>query len=155
MPIKKRFEFVKAQDMCINCLNRGHEISNCKASTCKTCNKRHHSLLHFINEESNIPSIEDFQNENASNTVNLHSQLNAETLLSTALISIIDSYGVSHTCRALLDCGSQSNYMTEELANRLQFRRNPVNIPILGIGNNQSTISAIINANINSKFTNF
>ncbi|XP_004930224.2 uncharacterized protein LOC101738759 [Bombyx mori] len=47
----ERFQFVKSNNLCINCLSRGHRVSACRsASLCKKCNSKHHTLLCFGNE---------------------------------------------------------------------------------------------------------
>lgn len=44
----ERFKFVKANNLCINCLSAGHRISACGSnSLCKKCNMKHHTLLCF------------------------------------------------------------------------------------------------------------
>ncbi|CAB3240781.1 unnamed protein product [Arctia plantaginis] len=43
-----RFKFVKANNLCINCLGAGHRLSACRSnSLCKKCNSKHHTLLCF------------------------------------------------------------------------------------------------------------
>jgi hypothetical protein len=43
----ERFSFVKANNLCVNCLGT-HKFSDCGSkNTCKSCNKKHHSLLHL------------------------------------------------------------------------------------------------------------
>ena len=43
----ERYEFVRKQRLCFNCLSPKHKSRDCKSKhTCKVCNKKHHSLLH-------------------------------------------------------------------------------------------------------------
>ncbi|XP_055605769.1 uncharacterized protein LOC129753943 [Uranotaenia lowii] len=42
-----RFELVKKNGLCINCLKGTHQARNCSSGSCKSCSKRHHSLLHL------------------------------------------------------------------------------------------------------------
>lgn len=53
-----RYQLVKSNNGCINCLSFMHQTSRCKSqSRCKVCNKKHHSFLHFDNKPiSNQPS---------------------------------------------------------------------------------------------------
>lgn len=47
MSIGDRRDAVKKDKICFNCLVPGHYISECKnRMKCRTCNKRHHTLLH-------------------------------------------------------------------------------------------------------------
>lgn len=43
----ERYSQVKSLRLCVNCLKPGHSLIECKASSCKTYNKKHNSLLHF------------------------------------------------------------------------------------------------------------
>lgn len=46
MTVEKRNQIAKKHHLCFNCLKK-HNLSECKSYiTCKTCNKKHHSLLH-------------------------------------------------------------------------------------------------------------
>lgn len=43
----QRFEVAKKQGLCINCLKGSHLAKNCSSGSCKSCAKKHHSLLHL------------------------------------------------------------------------------------------------------------
>lgn len=44
----ERYEIIKNLKACINCLADSHATMNCTSTKkCRTCNKTHHSLLHF------------------------------------------------------------------------------------------------------------
>lgn len=46
LAVNSRFDLAKKYHLCFNCLKK-HTKNDCKSkSTCKNCNKRHHSLLH-------------------------------------------------------------------------------------------------------------
>ncbi|XP_058817780.1 uncharacterized protein LOC131681089 [Topomyia yanbarensis] len=45
---KQRFEFVKRHGLCINCLKGNHLARDCSSGSCKTCARKHHSLLHLM-----------------------------------------------------------------------------------------------------------
>ncbi|XP_062557315.1 uncharacterized protein LOC134222188 [Armigeres subalbatus] len=44
---QQRFEVVKKHRLCINCLKGTHQAKNCSSGSCKSCAKKHHSLLHL------------------------------------------------------------------------------------------------------------
>ena len=49
MTVEQRQKLVKDLDVCGNCLRTTHTTPNCRSRyTCKTCSKRHHSLLHVV-----------------------------------------------------------------------------------------------------------
>jgi len=68
--------------------------------------------------------------DNAYNAV-MHD--NAYKILATAVVYIADENGRERECVALLDGGSQSNFMTTSLCQRLNLTTVRVNIPIIGI----------------------
>jgi hypothetical protein len=44
--VKQRFEFIRNASLCTNCLGKGHSLSECSASSCRICGKRHNTYLH-------------------------------------------------------------------------------------------------------------
>ena len=45
---EKRLQMAKQQSACTNCLTVGHKPKDCRSiKRCRTCNGRHHSLLHL------------------------------------------------------------------------------------------------------------
>ena len=52
-----RITKVKELQLCINCLKPGHKAATCENThSCKTCNKRHNSLLH-LNSQNPCPDL--------------------------------------------------------------------------------------------------
>lgn len=48
-----RFKCVKENKACVNCLSIKHKTSDCSSKTkCRSCNQRHHTLLHFDKKSS-------------------------------------------------------------------------------------------------------
>lgn len=43
----ERFDMVKRFGLCINCMKGTHLVKDCFSGTCKTCGRKHHSLLHL------------------------------------------------------------------------------------------------------------
>lgn len=52
----QRLEKIKDKKLCINCINVGHFISECKAGMCKHCRRKHNTLLHFENTQEALTS---------------------------------------------------------------------------------------------------
>lgn len=68
-----------------------------------------------------ITEFDDFLPACVSNFVSTHSTEHSFDVLAwTALIDVFVRNGDVHTCRALLDSGSQLNLNSHELANRLE-----------------------------------
>ena len=148
---EKRLEAAKAAQLCTNCLRNNHTTSNCKSISCQKCKKRHNTLLHSDRSDK--------KEENSSPaTVNTHcsnSNYQSTVLLSTAEIYIANDNKDWVKCRALLDSGSQSNFITEKLYQKLNIRSDKIDIPVIGINGTKTSISKIINTNIGSVHNKF
>jgi hypothetical protein len=70
-------------------------------------------------------------------------------LLLTVQLKIKDCKGNLHTCRVLLDCGSQSNFITESSVRWLGLKQTWNQVPIMGI--NDAT--SVTNYNVNLEIT--
>lgn len=69
--VDDRRKFIKENNLCFNCLKYGHNVYNCSSKfSCRVCNKRHHSLVHFPEVTSNA-SINDGDVSNSKSV--LHS----------------------------------------------------------------------------------
>nr|XP_029725374.1 uncharacterized protein LOC115265232 [Aedes albopictus] len=76
-----------------------------------------------------------------------------EILLSTAIVELQDSSGSYHLCRALLDSGSQSSFVTESVVRRLRLRRERVRAPVIGISGDRRVVSHQAVAQIKSMYS--
>lgn len=75
-----------------------------------------------------------------------------QVLLATALVSAESRNGHNHVLRALLDEGSQGNFVTESTVNDLKLKRTPIRGQISGVGGDKGLISkAIVTLNIKSR----
>lgn len=118
-------------------------LKDCVAQVCKICAKRHNTLLHIQranNTKERIDKIAQI-NSNAGLSVNHTIKDDFEALLSTATVLIKNGEENWQKCRALLDSGSQSNFITKHLAEKLNLQLFQTNIPVVGIGNSASSIS--------------
>lgn len=165
--INERFDEVKKLKLCTNCLRLGHFSSACKSFSCKFCKKRHNALLHH-NKQSDeaLSSNGDSSSQKRSAQSNSDSSENDENLnvalcsyksepnilLTTAVINIENREGNWIQCRALLDNGSQSNFMTKELFNNLKLKKEEIDIPVKGIGITLSQISGRVHTRIKSNY---
>ncbi|GFW16296.1 integrase catalytic domain-containing protein [Trichonephila clavipes] len=69
-------------------------------------------------------------------------------LLSTAICFIRDSFGKMQEVRALLDGGSTSNFISQQCMNRLNLKREKINILVSGLNNSELMIKSHVNATI-------
>ncbi|XP_062704362.1 uncharacterized protein LOC134286717 [Aedes albopictus] len=63
-----RLDFAKKHRLCINCLRGGHMAKDCRSSLCRTCGKKHHSMLHLPKPVSNSAIITPPNEEQMPNT---------------------------------------------------------------------------------------
>jgi hypothetical protein len=141
-----RYDDVRNFKLCVNCLKGGHDAKACQSRTCKTCGKRHHTTLHFPKRET----------ASGSNVNNHCESTETTVLLTTAVIKVRDNSGQLHKARALLDNGSQQNFIREDLCKKLGISLVPHSTKIRGIGSvtNQTTQSAEIRFNsVDNSFT--
>ncbi|XP_062713174.1 uncharacterized protein LOC134290145 [Aedes albopictus] len=169
MTVSDRMEMTKKRNLCFNCLKRGHRVGQCRSRACTVsgCGKRHHTLLHFeeISSEQPVPirSAAEQQEDVAPQltpsisgiSIAMPSQRvhEKEILLSTAIVELQDSSGSYHLCRALLDSGSQSSFVTESVVRRLRLRRERVRAPVIGISGDRRVVSHQAVAQIKSMYS--
>lgn len=161
MNVENRIKKISELKVCKNCFRTNHTVDQCKARKCNQCDRSHNSLLHRnntkmgkniqINKEDNasdnipIDIIEGRGNDketelssiaNAMSFTSVYTERaknNKQVLLATAIIQILGKDGIWYTCRALLDSGSQSNFITEETMKKFNLPRKRVNLPITGV----------------------
>lgn len=130
LPFSQRVEKVQALKACWNCLRMGHGVKACISKyRCRTCNKRHHTLIHQPSEgrKDNIPltqsttmsPLESFTGFGSTpqGTSSSLEQSNM-VLLGTARVLVRGPRGDFHYARAVLDSGSQHTFITSTLAQK-------------------------------------
>nr|CAH7748484.1 unnamed protein product [Callosobruchus chinensis] len=179
MPPDSRLREVNKMKRCTNCLRRGHSKSDCRSQGCKKCNGRHNTLLHDDNlrnppatsgvarsggqngsnsqiqgsdsDDSIVHGNNDDNSvQSAGLAVNHCRNLEPQILLSTANILIKDGSNRWHECRALLDSGSQPNFITTRLMSQLRLDSTDAGIPVIGVGNSTTRIAKRVRTEIKS-----
>ncbi|XP_075167412.1 uncharacterized protein LOC142239506 [Haematobia irritans] len=162
MNAQARSNFVRDNKICLNCLSYTHVRNECKSKfLCTTCNKNHHTLLHFSN--SNSKSSPPKPPSNSTATVNTNqaieqpstsnhvsdqnvtrtsahyisnnNHLSENTLLPTAIVSITHN-GDIFSARAFLDQGSEKTFISRRLQQRLSLPTEPKSFEIRGMSGN-------------------
>ncbi|XP_055645178.1 uncharacterized protein LOC129781512 [Toxorhynchites rutilus septentrionalis] len=184
MSVDDREKVLRTHSLCRNCFRKGHRAKNCQSKiSCRRCKDRHHTLVCFRTEEdthSRFVTVSRSPNRNqtkenqgpscsassqSSQVINLSakkviagetiSKHSTKVLLATAVVMVRDTNGNQYPARALLDSGSESNFMTERLSQKLRVTRERVNIPVLGIGEVASKVKQRIRATILSRVSGF
>ncbi|XP_018400225.1 PREDICTED: uncharacterized protein LOC108777761 [Cyphomyrmex costatus] len=137
-----RSKEIKGLKLCFNCFKKGHSIEACNFTTCRMCHKKHNTLLHVSSgedtkeksqtESSSINPM--VSTEQSSTSVTHYAARQCDRgLLATAIVEVQDNEGNFQECRAFLDPGSQSNFMTKELCERLCLHQQKNYMQIRGI----------------------
>jgi Pao retrotransposon peptidase/Family of unknown function (DUF5641)/Protein of unknown function (DUF1759)/Putative peptidase (DUF1758)/Integrase zinc binding domain len=183
MSVDERHKIVQNNRLCMNCFNPAHIARQCTSKhRCKTCDKPHHTMLHFDKSIGSDPfrfeqnpgfSAETkpfvpFQMTKTTNEapgtsksnialVSCHSFVprRRNTFLSTIVIEVKDEEGRFQEARALLDNGSEDNLMTESLARKLGIKCTDVNLRLTGVGEKTSSVKQQTSATISSRYGHF
>ncbi|XP_029171730.1 uncharacterized protein LOC114941055 [Nylanderia fulva] len=144
----ERFELIRLNRRCINCFSAKHVVRECTSPrTCKHCQKKHHSLLHFDTSANQGDTVESAVATTSSDSINsdvtTHLSTNmvspqAAILLATARVRVHSPQGRVVTVRALIDQGSAVTLITESIAQCLRLPRVKQAVRIAGIGDKQS-----------------
>ncbi|XP_038119990.1 uncharacterized protein LOC119770017 [Culex quinquefasciatus] len=141
----QRTEKLKAHRLCFNCLQKGHSAKECRSkNSCRKCEKRHHTLLHFENaqparsshaqsapkQEESKPnvspkpeSVEPLPSGSSATSCVCNQPQDSQVFLMTAIAQVVDNSGVEHQCRILLDCASQVSTIRAGFAAKLDLPR--------------------------------
>lgn len=134
---------MKQLKLCVNCLCTGHIAKDCQSSSCRKCTSRHNTLFH----ENKV--------SNESPVALLSGDVNIQVLLSTAIVNVFDLSGKKRRCRALLDSGRQSHFITSNFCKRLRIKPKDVDISITGINKAAANINSKCNIKLQYLHTPF
>lgn len=170
-----RFAFVRKKQMCRKCLRTTCDRS-CNFS-CSVCKKAHHSTIHidFSKKLSSTPAPSKETGKSnlpVSNTVLLKETMTKFTLmcagwvgslvtddlyslLATAVVEVSSSNSPTSSTRAVVDGGSQYNFITNKLARQLHASLKNASYEIRGIGNMLSTADKCTTVTIKSRYSSF
>lgn len=195
-----RFEFVKKHNLCTNCISNGHRALNCSSGSCRKCNMKHHTLLHFsksnqslksenVNKSSHpttLPSASTSKSLTASennnsrfndlsppcqvsketkssssfhigNVLSTHVEEDLklpETILATILLWVRSDKGYRIQCRALLDSGSQRNFVSQRMCQLLKASKQSINHSVSGFSGHVNNVRWLTNLSIHSRYNN-
>ncbi|XP_018368747.1 PREDICTED: uncharacterized protein LOC108764844 [Trachymyrmex cornetzi] len=114
------------------------------------------SATEFVSSESEAGKEGQAQDTVVATSARIDDVSNAtQVLLSTAMVKVYDRTGKSHNCRALLDNGSQSHFITKDLARRLDLKTKQINVTVSGIGRVASQANDIARLKIGSNYNAF
>lgn len=136
---QQRFDMVSQHRLCGNCFSKSHQVRNCDSrGSCKVCNQRHHTLLHFPKKSPTkteqtktpatatpvtVPETPKEKEVNPPPTTNVtHATVMSKTvLLPTAVVKVIINSEMVTTARVLLDSCSQVNLVSEDFVKKFKL----------------------------------
>ncbi|CAB3238247.1 unnamed protein product [Arctia plantaginis] len=171
MSTKERQDFVQQSKLCFNCLAPSHTVVRCRqAACCRTCGRRHHTLLHFVREanaentkqgETSQPGMVTEQQRGKSSSLSNDTHIvtnfsrkifdTNSVLLATARVSVDSRNGCKYLIRALLDQGSQASFVTEATVQLLNLTRRSVSGWVSGVGEGQTRIKHMVSLIVKSR----
>lgn len=128
-----KVKFLMRRRLCIHCGSHSYDVNNpCRVKEklkCEICKGQHVTGVHRITNRA------DYEVQTVANfTKNVTDSSFSETLLPTAIVSVLNTQGASLDIRALVDQCSQSSYVTEECVQRLKLKRLPTRAQIITLG---------------------
>ncbi|XP_039441988.1 uncharacterized protein LOC120422570 [Culex pipiens pallens] len=155
--VDQRMEKVREKRVCFNCLRAGHGAKKCRrASSCGKCQRRHHTLLHDFYRKSTAPQRPASAMRQPVETLPPAKVLDSPSpMLQTAVVDLRDDNNRPVPCRILLDCGSQVNFISTSMANRLNLKGVPANVPICGIGGEGINTRESVIVQLQSRYSEF
>lgn len=118
---KQRFQLIKKSGKCINSFQAGHTSTVCESQKCKTCNKPHNDLLHWVKNSTIDSGLQ-------------RTPTRQHVFLVTVILFVRGKNGNQIKVRALLDSGAQVNTMSNELLQKIGLQANNVSMTIEGVG---------------------
>ena len=121
---KERFELARSNGICFKCLKGYHQAWNCNTNkTCNVmlkgqgvCNRHHHPLVHFEQEEGVS------HNTVSGNTLN-------------TLLNISTVYSNTQPITVLWDSDTDITLVTHRMAEKLRLKGKDVNLSMIKVGN--------------------
>ena len=157
LSVPDRRSALRSAGRCFNCFSTRHFTRECNRPACRECGRKHHRMLHeagsLSNNGVNRRDAPDTSSPQVTVT-NLSNNCNSEVLLSTVVLCVADVRGNLHNCRALLDSGSQSSFVSESLIKRLGLKSSTTNVKVCGLANSSSHIKSFCNLSISPRLNN-
>ncbi|ODM86985.1 hypothetical protein Ocin01_19697, partial [Orchesella cincta] len=162
IPLNEKHEIVKKFNLCFNCLRSDHRINDCRSqSKCRTCSRKHHSLLHRENAFNTNSTAHYNPNDGAppANETSGTSSSNPNFQWIRRWIKDKCSFSNSnrqrngqrrnlHPVRVLLDTGSEASFISEKCVLGLGLQRRRSEVVVTGIssssGGNKGELTSSI-----------
>lgn len=148
---ENRYQTAKSLKLCLNCLESNHYTKKCFKRGCMKCSLKHNVLLHFENK----CEIQEESSKDKTIAMSSYENNGHDVLLSTAVVNVFDNNGKTHTCRVLLDSGSQSNFICSDFCQKLKLTTKRIEMSVTGINQISSVVHSLCNLKFNSRINNY
>ncbi|XP_055543240.1 uncharacterized protein LOC129728804 [Wyeomyia smithii] len=170
LTVSARDKLIRTHSLCRNCFKRGHKALECPSKyVCRICKERHHTLVCFRAESNHAAkervgkdsgTTKDVFTQAASTSVtqvsaNVSGHRISSVLLATAVVLVEDDQGFRFPARALLVSGSECNFMTVGLAQKMKLKCRRSDVAVCGIGESTSRVKQTTNTTIKSRVSEF
>lgn len=121
MNTEERPNEVKRLKLCINCLRNDHFVRSYKHGSYRECTGRHNTLLHHTKIQATTSTATETPTIEKSTRTACHSSSTSRrnVLMATAIVDAANQEGFSLPIRVLLDSGSEANFITQNVCNKL------------------------------------
>lgn len=145
----QRYETIRKFKRCLNCLSLKHPVKECPSTrSCRECQKKHHKLLHFADASKpasqTASSLASTTTSTPSTDVSSHFVTKAisacHIILATARVRVYSPHGRCQWARALIDQGSASSFITENLVQTLRLPKIHTTVKVTGIGDTRTSV---------------
>ncbi|XP_025995820.2 uncharacterized protein LOC105202869 [Solenopsis invicta] len=162
LDVSQRIKEARSRRLCLNCLKAAsHQTKHCNVKPCRQCNKRHNTLLHL--EQALIKKAETLTESSsaaegkivATSINHAASVQNKQVLLATAVVKVTDSRGNEVLCRALLDSGAQSCFITSSCAKKLALEQFGAYTPVRCLGELSTRTNKRVRIKLQSRINKF
>ena len=158
-PVSDKWDIVKRERLCFNCLSKGHASKDCKSSyKCKHCNKLHHTLLHRNptnqNQTSNHNTKRDSSNQTQNTSENANVASAAVHTIHKVRLKVVPVvvWGRKNNTKvetyAFLDEGSDTTFCTKRLINKLGIAGKEISCNVTGMNGTQMLHGNIVTLSI-------
>lgn len=157
-PEERNQEALKLK-LCLNCLRNDHFVKSCKHGSCRECSGRHNTLLHQPIKTKQMSGTEKAEDtgmvSDTKPACHSSSTSKCSVLMATAIIDVSNQEGYCMPIRVLLDSGSEANFITQNICNNLNLKRNATSEVVSGICDSISQVRQFTNVIVKSKHMNF
>ena len=165
LSLSNRYQFVRANKLCVNCLVPGHFVQDCpKRSFCRIqgCTKKHSTYLHVKETPPSQNEIEAGQTEppatpNAAHASNSYLNVNASQVSSGSVVGLsivpvkvkVKGSSKKVLTYAFLDSGSNTSFCTEDLLRKLGTKGKKTSLSLTTMQtSNQSIECSLVNLEV-------